>query len=88
VQGKEPGLRVPGGEGTVDADDRVRVASEHVIHELEDVIHELEWEGPARWAPVIERLRPLVAQVAERAGADRDGGSGLHPGEGPSGPPG
>jgi hypothetical protein len=31
-----------------------------LAHAIEDIIRELEWEGPERWAPVIERLRRLV----------------------------
>jgi hypothetical protein len=27
---------------------------------IEDLIRELEWESPARWGPVLERLRDVV----------------------------
>jgi hypothetical protein len=33
---------------------------------IEDVIMELEWESPSRWAPVLERLRDVVSR--EQAG--------------------
>jgi hypothetical protein len=73
----------------MNADDEVLVrVDEHVIHEVEDVIDELEWESPARWAPVIDRLRPLVARWrSESAGDHRAGRSLPHPGQGPSGSP-
>jgi hypothetical protein len=33
---------------------------------IEDVIMELEWESPARWGPVLERLRDVARR--EQAG--------------------
>jgi hypothetical protein len=48
----------------VDADDEVFITA------IEDIINDLEWESPTRWAPVIERLRQLVdewrTQIARR----------------------
>lgn len=40
----------------MDADDEVFITA------IEDIINDLEWESPTRWAPVIERLRQLVEQ--------------------------
>lgn len=38
----------------MDADDEVFMTA------IEDIINDLEWESPTRWAPVIERLRHPV----------------------------
>jgi hypothetical protein len=31
-----------------------------LVHSIEDIIRELEWDDPERWAHVIQTLRRLV----------------------------
>jgi hypothetical protein len=68
----------------VDADDEVFITA------IEDIINDLEWESPSRWAPVIERLRQLVdewrTQIARRTRGETAAAS-EPPGDEGSAPP-
>jgi hypothetical protein len=39
---------------------------------IEDIIRELEWDGPERWAPVIERMRGLVGDRRNESAGRRE----------------
>jgi hypothetical protein len=43
-----------------------------LVRAIEDIIRELEWEGPDRWASVIERLRRLVGDRRNESAPGRE----------------
>jgi hypothetical protein len=51
-----------------------------LMRAIEDIIRELEWEGPQRWAPVTQRLRRLVEERrSASAPGSKEGGAQPEP---------